>query len=200
MSDANTRHTRVPPPRAAHSVRSASRRVWLAGVGASAAALAAGAALSGLSGAGAVSPAYADAPPPSAGLDAFLALSRKLTGRTNLDPVLAKRVYAALSKMDSQADNLFAQNVATLNSWLQTHGGVPSDTVIAALQPDMPALAKTASAIVRAWYLGLVGDPPRVQVIAYENALMFDPVKDVLTVPSYCRDVPLYWAQKPTNA
>jgi hypothetical protein len=29
---------------------------------------------------------------------------------------------------------------------------------------------------------------------------MFDPVKDVLTVPSYCRDVPFYWSQKPTNA
>jgi hypothetical protein len=26
---------------------------------------------------------------------------------------------------------------------------------------------------------------------------MFEPVKDVLTIPSYCRDVPFYWTQKP---
>jgi hypothetical protein len=29
---------------------------------------------------------------------------------------------------------------------------------------------------------------------------MFDPVKDVLTVPSYCRDVPFYWTRKPLSA
>jgi fructose 5-dehydrogenase small subunit len=141
--------------------------------------------------------AHADTQPPTGGgLDAFIALSQKLTGRASFNPVLAKRAYDALSK----ADNQFMQNVATLNTWLHTHGGVPSDTVIAALQPDAPALAKTVAAIVRAWYLGLVGEMPNVQVIAYESALMFEPVNDVLTVPSYCRDVPFYWSQKPTNA
>lgn len=142
-------------------------------------------------------PAQADTQPPSGGgLGAFVVLSQKLTGRGSFNPVLAKRAYDALSK----ADNQFMQNVATLNTWLHTHGGVPSDMVIAALQTDTPALAKTAAAIVRAWYLGLVGELPNGRVIAYESALMFDPVNDVLTVPSYCRDVPFYWSQKPTNA
>jgi hypothetical protein len=50
---------------------------------------------------------------------------------------------------------------------------------------------------MRAWYLGLVGDAAACEVVAYESALMFDPVKDVLTIPSYCRDVPFYWTQKP---
>ncbi|HEY4352408.1 MAG TPA: sugar dehydrogenase complex small subunit [Paraburkholderia sp.] len=144
-----------------------------------------------------ITPAHADTQPPTGGgLDAFVALSQKLTGRGSFNPVLAKRAYDALSKADPQ----FMQNVATLNTWLHAHGGVPSDTVIAALQTDTPALAKTVSAIVRAWYLGLVGEMPNVRVIAYESALMFDPVNDVLTVPSYCRDVPFYWSQKPTNA
>jgi hypothetical protein len=39
-----------------------------------------------------------------------------------------------------------------------------------------------------------------VDVVAYEKALMFEPVKDVLTVPSYCRDVPFYWTHKPLSA
>jgi hypothetical protein len=138
--------------------------------------------------------AFADTPP--AGLDGFLLLSRKLTGRTAFDPALAQRVYDGLSKSDSE----FAGNVSALNVWLAAHGGVPSDTVTQALKADTPKLAGTVTAIMRAWYLGLVGDAPRVSVVAYERALMFDPVNDVLTIPSYCRDVPFYWTQKPPGA
>lgn len=179
---------------------SAGRRAWMLGACASAAALAFAAAgrfgmPAGLFG---IAPAFgatsADAPA-GGGLDAFVALSQRLTGHPAFDPVLGKRIYEALSKADSQ----FTQNVAALNTWLQGHGGVPSDTVTQALQADQPALAKTVGAIMRAWYLGLVGDMPHVQVVAYERALMFEPVKDVLTIPSYCRDVPFYWTQKPAS-
>ncbi|MBB5540540.1 sugar dehydrogenase complex small subunit [Paraburkholderia fungorum] len=179
-----------PPLQVSRSF-SASRRAWVLGACAAAAALA-------FAGAGRsfswVAPAFADAPA-GGGLDAFLALSQRLTGRTGFDAVLGKRVYDALAKSDSQ----FAQNVAALNTWLQGHGGVPSDTVTQALAADQPALAKSVSAIMRAWYLGLVGDMPHVDVVAYEKALMFEPVKDVLTIPSYCRDVPFYWTQKPVS-
>ncbi|TKC92172.1 sorbitol dehydrogenase [Trinickia terrae] len=170
-----------------------SRREFVLGACASAVALAFAVA----AGAGlpfGAAPAFAFTPPAGGGLDAFLALSQQLTGRTSFDPILAKRVYAALAKADSQ----FTQNVAALNAWLQGHASVPSDTVTQALAVDQPNLAKTVGAVMRAWYLGLVGDMPNVQVVAYERALMFDPVKDVLTIPSYCRDVPFYWAQKPS--
>ena len=185
-----------------HAVRSPRRRAWMLGAFASAAGLAfASAARYGavpdvarLAG---IAPAFADTPAPAGGgFDAFLALSGKLTGHTSFDTVHGKRAYDALSRADKQ----FAQNVAALNSWIQTHGGVPSDTVTQALQAEQPQLAKTVSAITRAWYLGLVGDMPNVQVIAYERALMFEPVKDILTIPSYCRDVPFYWTHKPANA
>jgi hypothetical protein len=172
---------------------SASRRAWVLGTCAAAAALAFAGASRSLAW---IAPAFADTPPAGGGLDAFLVLSQHLTGRSSFDAALGKRVYDALSRADGQ----FTQNVAALNTWLQGHGGVPSDTVTQALQTDQPALAKTVGAIMRAWYLGLVGDMPHVQVIAYEKALMFDPVKDVLTIPSYCRDVPFYWAHKPTPA
>ncbi|MGE8330687.1 MAG: sugar dehydrogenase complex small subunit [Paraburkholderia nemoris] len=170
---------------------SASRRAWVLGACAAAALAFAGAGRS-LSW---IAPAFADAPA-GGGLDAFLALSQRLTGRTGFDASLGKRVYGALVKSDSQ----FTQNVAALNIWLQGHGGVPSDTVTQALQVDQPVLAKTVSAIMRAWYLGLVGEMPHVDVVAYEKALMFEPVKDVLTIPSYCRDVPFYWTKKPLSA
>jgi fructose 5-dehydrogenase small subunit len=141
-----------------------------------------------------IAPAFADAPS-GGGLDAFLALSQHLSARTGFDPVLGKRVYAALVQSDKQ----FTQNVAALNTWLAGHGGVPSDKVTQALAAEQPPLAKTVSAIMRAWYLGLVGEMPHIQVVAYESALMFGPVKDVLTIPSYCRDVPFYWTHKPGN-
>jgi hypothetical protein len=172
---------------------SASRRAWVLGACAAAAALAFAGAGRPLSW---IAPAFADAPPAGGGLDAFLALSQRLTGRSGFDAVLGKRVYDALARSDSQ----FTQNVAALNTWLQGHGGVPSDTVTQALQAEQPALAKAVSAIMRAWYLGLVGDMPHVDVVAYEKALMFEPVKDVLTVPSYCRDVPFFWTHKPLSA
>lgn len=181
-----------PPSLQASRSFSASRRAWVLGACATAVALAFAGAGRSLSW---IAPAFADAPA-GGGLDAFLALSQRLTGHTGFDAVLGKRVYDALAKSDSQ----FSQNVAALNTWLQAHGGVPSDTVTQALQADQPALAKSVSAIMRAWYLGLVGDMPHVDVVAYEKALMFEPVKDVLTIPSYCRDVPFYWTQKPVSA
>jgi hypothetical protein len=133
---------------------SASRRAWVLGACAAAAALAfagTGRSFRSLSW---IAPAFADAPPAGGGLDAFLTLSQRLTGRTGFDVVLGQRVYGALAKSDSQ----FTQNVAALNTWLQGHGGVPSDTVTQALQGEQPALAKSVSAIMRAWYLGLVGE------------------------------------------
>ena len=187
-NDKNHAHPRVT------YVQSAGRRTWLLGACAAAAALAFTS--TGRFGTSfGIPSAFADAPA-SGGLDAFLALSQHLTARTSFNPVLGKRVYDALV----HADNQFPQNVGALNTWLQGHGGVPSDTVTQALQTDQPVLAKTVSAIMRAWYLGLVGEMPHVQVVAYESALMFDPVKDVLTIPSYCRDVPFYWTQKPAGA
>jgi hypothetical protein len=167
---------------------SASRRAWVL----SACAVAALALVGSDRSLSWIEPAFADTPSGS-GLDAFLALSQRLTGRTGLDATLGKRIYDALAKSDSQ----FTQNVDALNTRLQARGSVLSDTVTQALQTGQTALAKSVGAIMRAWYLGLVGDMPHVNVVAYEKALMFEPVKDVLTIPSYCRDAPFYWAQKP---
>jgi fructose 5-dehydrogenase small subunit len=137
----------------------------------------------------------AAAAPAQTGYAAFIALSQHLTGRTHFDAELGQRLYAALARASSQ----FEPNVAALNTWIKGHGGVPSDTVTAALKTDQPELAVTVGDIMRAWYLGLVGEMPKVQVLAYEKALMFDPVSDVLTIPSYCRDVPFYWTKKPAD-
>ncbi|TCK38305.1 D-sorbitol dehydrogenase-like protein [Paraburkholderia sp. BL8N3] len=175
------------------------RRRFVLGACASAAMLAfgpAGSAGAPASAGSAGSAGSAAAATPPSGLDAFLALSQKLTGRPGFDRPLAQRVYGALSKADGE----FAANVAALDKWIATHGGTPSDVITAALRVEHPKLAATVGTVMRAWYLGIVGEAPRATVIAYERALMFDPVNDVLTIPSYCRDVPFYWTQKPESA
>jgi|GEM_PF-556140 len=194
------------PPRAGkpdERIERPGRRYFIAGACASAAALAFALAgrrgapyAFGIADARAADPAAsAAAAPAQSGYSAFIALSQHLSGRTHFDAVLGQRIYAALARASSQ----FEQNVGALNSWLKDHGGVPSDTVTSALKADRPELASTVGDIMRAWYLGLVGEMPNVQVLAYEKALMFDPVSDVLTIPSYCRDVPFYWTQKPAD-
>jgi len=150
-----------------------------------------------LAGAGA-SAAFAFAPSRAAGVvaadvDMFVAVSMKLTGRAGFDPLVAGRVHAALLRADAE----FPDKMKRLDHWLSTHGGTPSDVVTAALQATQPELARAVGSVVRAWYLGVVGEGERAEVVAFERALMFDPVRDMLTVPSYCRGTPADWAKKP---
>jgi hypothetical protein len=58
--------------------------------------------------------------------------------------------------------------------------------------PDGP-LKETAFSIISAWYLGVVTDAPDAEVFAYEYALMFQPTRDVMTIPSYAISGPNGW-------
>lgn len=62
------------------------------------------------------------------------------------------------------------------------------------------ATKKIAKTILSAWYLGVVTSGKQTKLIAYENALMFDSVSDVLVIRSYCSNRPGYWANKPLVA
>jgi hypothetical protein len=58
--------------------------------------------------------------------------------------------------------------------------------------PDGP-LKETALSIISAWYLGVVTDAPDAEVFAYEYALMYQPTRDVMTIPSYAISGPNGW-------
>ncbi|WP_246174212.1 sorbitol dehydrogenase family protein [Paraburkholderia hayleyella] len=171
---------------------SPSRRTWLLGACASAALLS----FTVAAGRFGLPAAWAEPAPTDDTYPALLAVSQHLSARQDLNPVLARRIHDALS----QADSLFARHVSALDQWLKSHEGMPADSVIATLQTHAPELAVVARAILRAWYLGLIGEMPQARVVAFEQALMFEPVKDVLTIPSYCHDVPFYWTNKPVHA
>ena len=61
--------------------------------------------------------------------------------------------------------------------------------------PDVPEgpLKETALSIISAWYLGVVSDAPDAEVFAYEYALMYQPTRDVMTIPSYAVSGPNGW-------
>ena len=58
--------------------------------------------------------------------------------------------------------------------------------------PEGP-LKETALSIISAWYLGVVTDAPDAEVFAYEYALMYQPTRDVMTIPSYAISGPNGW-------
>lgn len=60
---------------------------------------------------------------------------------------------------------------------------------------DLPEgdLKDTALAIISAWYMGVIVDAPDAEVFAYELALMYQPTRDVMTIPSYAISGPNGW-------
>jgi fructose 5-dehydrogenase small subunit len=55
-------------------------------------------------------------------------------------------------------------------------------------------LKDTALAIISAWYLGVISSAPDAEVFAFEYALMYQPTRDVMTIPSYAISGPNRWS------
>lgn len=115
-------------------------------------------------------------------LAVFMTLSQRLTGRSNLDPLLGQRLYQALA----QRDTALAQSLGELQAHL---GDDP--------QGWSERQQWLARQILTGWYLGWIGDDDRPTLVAYETALMFKVVDDVLVPRSYCANQPGYWAAQP---
>ena len=136
------------------------------------------------------------APLPASAADddaqSFTRLSEFLTGR-DLDPVLAGRFLAALSKRSAT----WSAEVAALQQAINQSGAKDMDGFLAA-KPSDANVMKTASKIVSAWYLGVVGDPENAELITYEQSLMYRPTKGILPIPTYGPG-PNAWGPKPDS-
>nr|WP_272907114.1 sugar dehydrogenase complex small subunit [Mycetohabitans sp. B2] len=109
-------------------------------------------------------------------LDAFMTVSRALTGKATLPRDVGGRLAEALQKKTPD----LAQRVQQLAGALAS--GKLND-------------AQTALAlrILQAWYVGEVDG----MVVIYEQALMFAVVSDMLVIRTYCPNKPGFWASKP---
>jgi len=119
--------------------------------------------------------------------NAFLSVSAFLVNRP-VGPILGQRYLEALTRHDAQ----FGQKLAALNAFLQQRSFAHVDDFIAATGPDN-ADWQTARTIISAWYSGVVGEGSQLELIAYADAMMYLPTRDVLVVPTYGGG-PFYWA------
>lgn len=142
----------------------------------------------------------------------FMALSSWLTGRPSLNRELGRRYLDALTAQVSG----FATQLAALDALRLAQPGQSQQAYCDAVDASGAAYAQLPRGILAAWYTGQVGvlpapasqhdrsSPPqpdaKATVVAYEMALMYAVTADTLAIPSYCRDVPGYWARQPQGA
>ncbi len=118
----------------------------------------------------------------------FMSVSQTLCGKQTLDPILAKTLFQALENSNPDFVTLLGQ----FKQWMSQRPQ-PLKNFQADLLAQHKELAVVPSLITSAWYLGVVGN----QAFAYEQALMYTPVKDMVILPTFARGEPGYWEAKP---
>lgn len=109
----------------------------------------------------------------------FVATSSFLVSRP-ASPILAERYYSALCR--HYAD--FPTRFAALKGYIATQNFAHVDAFLRAVDATHP-LFQTASLIIASWYTGVVGEGAGSELIAYADAMMYLPTKDILVVPTY---------------
>jgi hypothetical protein len=131
----------------------------------------------------------ATSPPPSDAIAGFLRFSQAITAHDDIDAATAARIYIAMQR---QAPD-FAEQMTRLAS--MAPAGTDANAVLASA--TAAGLRETALAVVAAWYTGSVGSDSHATVVSYADALMFRPVADAQTPPTYCGFGPGWWTAAP---
>jgi len=132
----------------------------------------------------------------SAGVDndRFMALSRLLIPH-RLDIEIGRRIAIEL-KADTRP---LSDHIDALLELAKTKNASMVEDFFPFASEESKA---SALKIISAWYLGVVDDVPGAKVITYEQALMFKPTSDVMTIPTYSISRPNGWGSDapPLNA
>ena len=131
-------------------------------------------------------------PTDAASRDAFMAVSRILTGRPSLDADQAARLYEALVA-DAPG---FSADVQALRSFIDERKIDPAH-LQATLDAEQSPLTAVPRNIVKAWYTGIVGEAERARCVTFETSLMHVAVADRLNPPSYCYGSYGSWMDQP---
>ena len=105
----------------------------------------------------------------------------------HLHEEVGKRIGAAMSALNPSLSEQVAGLLAIARN--------KNARIVEEFFPDVPGgpLKETALAIISAWYLGVVKDADDAEVFAFEYALMYQPTRDVMTIPSYAISGPNAW-------
>jgi hypothetical protein len=133
-------------------------------------------ALVGAAGLGTALPSFAASVQDSGPFHAF---SQFITG-VDLNPVLAVRYLKALSDQDPAFPRALEAAIAAASKF--------NDQGIDAMLKELDAKSgvyATIRTVTSAWYLGVVGNGDKAQLVAFHDALMFLPTRDYVFVPTY---------------
>lgn len=106
----------------------------------------------------------------------------------HLDAEIGGRMAAAMARLNSKIEQEIDAIIAIAT---QKNAKIVEDFF-----PDIPDghLKDTALAIIAAWYSGVVQNTADAEVFAFETALMYQPTRDVMTIPSYAISGPNGWS------
>lgn len=124
--------------------------------------------------------------------EAFLDLSRFLTGRESLNREQSARLFEALA--EKTAD--FGAEVAQLGSRISERN-LDAGRLQQTLDSEGSALAGLPRQIMSAWYTGIVGEGGAARCVTFETSLMHQLVADRLDPPSYCYGPHASWSDAP---
>lgn len=124
-------------------------------------------------------------------LSGFMFFSRLATGHNNLDETIGGQLYAALSAKDAA----FSENFDKLTEMVKS-GGYPDVEALDAALTGNP-LRDTLLSVIKAWYSGVVEEGTGATVYAFEKALMYQPARDVIVIPTFAFNGPDYWVTDP---
>ena len=99
-----------------------------------------------------------------------------------------------VAALEKRAPN-FSTNAIALKQLIEARGYKHVDEYLAQPEPDA-SLKATATSIISAWYLGIVGEPVDAELVAYSQALMYQPTHGILIIPTYGGG-PATWGAKP---
>jgi fructose 5-dehydrogenase small subunit len=119
-------------------------------------------------------------------VDKFMAASRCLIQHGLSSDVGARMVgvlYAKIPTLDADLD-------AIISTAREKSSKVVEDFFDAL--PD-GHVKESAHQIVFGWYAGVVDESPTAEVFAYEEALMYQPTKDAVALPTYSFNGPNHW-------
>jgi hypothetical protein len=130
--------------------------------------------------------------PAGQGLHDFIAVSKTLTGKSEINPTLALALYQAFVNTAPNIDAALAGLKTTL---LGAEVLAQDDkTAFTEAQKAEQALSQ---AILQAWYLGVVGKGKKSVCVAYADTLSNQVVADVLVPPSFSYGPCGSWSAKP---
>ncbi|WP_052362671.1 sugar dehydrogenase complex small subunit [Falsirhodobacter sp. alg1] len=124
-------------------------------------------------------------------LAGFMTLSSFVTGHQALAPRTGQGLWNGLCT----AHPNFAQQAGALANRIASDRLADVEALADALQGD--ALHDTLLAIVAAWYSGVTATGSDAIVHTFDRALMYQPARDAVPIPTYALNGPNWWTVAP---